>query len=111
MKSNLASRDARISGAKIHYKTSGSGPAVILLHGFAETSQMWVPILPSLAEKFTVIAPDLPGIGGSSIPAGGITMKGAAIQIHDLVRGFHARTAEVEVRGEFRRLRELGVVP
>src|SRR6516164_6385107 len=95
MKSNLASRDARISGAKIHYKTSGSGPAVILLHGFAETSQMWVPILPSLAEKFTVIAPDLPGIGDSSIPGGGISMKGAAIRIHELVRSLNITKARV----------------
>ncbi|RDJ93887.1 alpha/beta fold hydrolase, partial [Lacticaseibacillus rhamnosus] len=43
----------------------GHGPAVVLLHGFAETSRMWTPILPVLGEKFTVIAPDLPGIGDS----------------------------------------------
>ena len=79
------SRSANIDGAKIHYTVGGSGPAVILLHGFAETSKMWAPILPTLAAKFTVIAPDLPGIGDSSIPSDGIDMKRAAIQIHDLV--------------------------
>ena len=47
---------------------------MILLHGFAETSRMWRPIIPSLAEKFTVIAPDLPGIGDSAIPENGIDM-------------------------------------
>jgi len=67
-----------INGARIHYTTGGSGPAVILLHGFAETSRMWDPILPALGEKFTVIAPDLPGIGNSSIPSHGIDMKRAA---------------------------------
>jgi pimeloyl-ACP methyl ester carboxylesterase len=79
------SRSANIDGANIHYTIGGSGPAVILLHGFAETSKMWTPILPTLAAKFTVIAPDLPGIGDSSIPSGGIDMKRAAIKIHDLV--------------------------
>src|SRR5579862_8544087 len=79
------SQGANIDGAKIHYTIGGSGPAVILLHGFAETSKMWAPILPTLAAKFTVVAPDLPGIGGSSIPSGGIDMKRAATKIHDLV--------------------------
>jgi len=79
------SRSANIDGAKIHYSIGGSGPAVILLHGFAETSKMWAPILPTLAAKFTVVAPDLPGIGDSSIPSGGIDMKRAAIKIHDFV--------------------------
>ena len=63
----------------------GAGPAVILLHGFAETSRMWRPIMPLLAEKFTVIAPDLPGIGDSSIPAED-RHGHAAKRIHELAR-------------------------
>ncbi len=94
-KKGFVSRDANIAGAKIHYTTGGSGPAVLLLHGFAETSRMWNPILPVLTEKFTVIAPDLPGIGGSSIPSGGMDMKTAAIQIHDLVRSLGVTKARV----------------
>jgi pimeloyl-ACP methyl ester carboxylesterase len=82
----FASHDASIDGASLHYTIGGSGPAVLLLHGFAETSRMWNPILPTLGAKFTVIAPDLPGIGDSSIPNGNIDMKTAAIQVHDLVR-------------------------
>jgi pimeloyl-ACP methyl ester carboxylesterase len=85
-KREFVSHDAEIAGAKIHYTTGGSGPAVVLLHGFAETSRMWNPLLPILAEKFTVIAPDLPGIGDSSVPSGGMSMKAAAIQIHELLR-------------------------
>ncbi len=64
----IAARDAKIGNVQLHYLTAGKGPAVLLLHGFAETSQMWRPLIPLLAEKFTVIAPDLPGIGDSSIP-------------------------------------------
>ena len=91
----FVSHDAKIDGASIHYTTGGSGPAVILLHGFAETSRMWNPILPVLGAKFTVIAPDLPGIGDSSIPSGQISMKTAAIQIHDLVRSLGITKARV----------------
>lgn len=59
----VLSRDADIDVAKIHYTKGGSGPAVLLLHGFAETSRMWNPLLPVLGEKFTVVAPDLPVLG------------------------------------------------
>src|SRR5207253_7307325 len=69
---NIASRTAEVDGVHLHYLTAGHGPTVILLHGYAETSRMWRPIMPLLAEKFTVIAPDLPGIGDSSIPADNI---------------------------------------
>ena len=94
-KSGLISRSAKIDGTKIHYTIGGSGPAVILLHGFAETSRMWSPILPTLAAKFTVVTPDLPGIGESSIPTGGIDMKRAAIHLHDLVRSLGIEKAGV----------------
>ena len=80
------SRTAKIDNVELHYLTAGHGPAVILLHGYAETSRMWWPIIPLLAEKFTVIAPDLPGIGDSSIPADKIDMLSAANRIHGLVR-------------------------
>ena len=82
--SPIAAHDVEIDGVKLHYMTAGHGPALILLHGYAETSRMWRPIIPSLAERFTVIAPDLPGIGDSGIPADGLDMKTAAIRIHDL---------------------------
>lgn len=94
-KSGLISRSAKIDGTKIHYTIGGSGPAVILLHGFAETSRMWAPMLPTLAAKFTVVAPDLPGIGESSIPTGEIDMKRAAVQMHDLVRSLGIEKAGV----------------
>src|SRR5438093_12608175 len=56
---------------------------------------MWKPIIPVLAERFTVIAPDLPGIGDSNIPAHGLDMKSAAIRIHDLAKSLGVPKAEV----------------
>jgi pimeloyl-ACP methyl ester carboxylesterase len=91
----IVSRIAEIGGAKLHYLTAGSGTPLILLHGYAETSRMWRPIIPALAERFTVIAPDLPGIGDSEIPAGGLDMKSAAIRIHDLAKSLGVQQAEV----------------
>ena len=92
----IASRDATVSGVKLHYLTAGRGPAVILLHGYTQTSRMWRPIIPLLAQKFTVIAPDLPGIGDSGIPADNkIDMITAAKQIHDLIRSLKIDKARV----------------
>jgi len=91
----FVSRTADVEGVKIHYTTGGHGPTVILLHGYAETSRMWTPILPVLGEKFTLIAPDLPGIGDSSIPADGLDMKTAAIRIHALARSLGVQKARI----------------
>lgn len=82
----IASHTAEIEGVELHYLTAGHGPALLLLHGYAETSLMWKPIMPLLAQRFTVIAPDLPGIGESAIPANGLDMKNAAIRMHELAR-------------------------
>jgi pimeloyl-ACP methyl ester carboxylesterase len=91
----IASRMAEVNGVKLHYLTAGRGPDLILLHGYAETSLMWRPIIPALAGRFTVIAPDLPGIGDSDIPADGLDMKSAAIRIHDLAKSLGVQKAEV----------------
>ena len=92
---DFVARTAQIDGVKLHYTTGGHGATLILLHGYAETSRMWAPILPLLGEKFTVIAPDLPGIGDSSIPADGLDMKSAAIRIHSLARSLGVEKARV----------------
>jgi pimeloyl-ACP methyl ester carboxylesterase len=92
---NINARDARIGNMQLHYLTAGNAPAtVILLHGFAETSRMWRPIVPLLAQKFTVIAPDLPGIGDSSIPDK-VDMLDAARKIHELARSLNIEKARV----------------
>jgi pimeloyl-ACP methyl ester carboxylesterase len=91
----IAARDAKIGDVRLHYLTAGKGSAVLLLHGYAETSRMWRPLIPKLAEKFTVIAPDLPGIGDSSIPSDKIDMISAAERIHTLVRSLGVEKARV----------------
>lgn len=92
---SIAAHSVEIDGTKLHYMIAGNGPALILLHGYAETSLMWKPIIPLLATRFTVIAPDLPGIGDSDIPANGLDMKSAAIRIHDLAKSLGVQKAEV----------------
>ena len=92
---SILSRTAKIDGVKLHYLTAGRGPALILLHGYAETSRMWRPIIPILAKRFTVIAPDLPGIGDSAIPAKGLDMKTSAVRMHGLARSLGVEKAGV----------------
>lgn len=92
---DIASRTAEIDGVQLHYLTTGHGPTVILLHGYAETSRMWRPIMPQLAERFTVIAPDLPGIGDSGIPVTGLDMKTSATRIHTLASSLGVEKASV----------------
>ena len=91
----IASKTADVDGLKFHYLTAGHGPAAILLHGYTQTSLMWRPIIPLLAEKFTVIAPDLPGIGDSGIPADGLDMKSAATRVHALAKSLGIEKARV----------------
>jgi pimeloyl-ACP methyl ester carboxylesterase len=91
----IESRTGDVEGIRIHYLTAGHGPAVILLHGYTETSHMWHPLIPLLSDKFTVIAPDLPGIGDSDIPKDGSDMKTAATRIHGLVKSLGIAKARV----------------
>jgi pimeloyl-ACP methyl ester carboxylesterase len=91
----IQSRYAQVDGIRLHYLTAGHGPAVILLHGYTQTSLMWKPLIARLTDKFTVIAPDLPGIGDSAIPADGLDMKTAAIRMHDLAKSLGITKARV----------------
>ena len=79
-------RSVEVEGTKLQYLLAGHGPNVILLHGYTQTSHMWRPLIPKLTNRFTVIAPDLPGIGDSAIPQDGLDMKTAAIRVHALAK-------------------------
>ena len=92
---SVESRVAKIEGKKIHYLTAGQGPALILLHGYTQTSRMWRPLIDRLKDRFTVIAPDLPGIGDSDTPKDGCDMKTAAIRIHALAKSIGVAKARV----------------
>lgn len=78
---------ANVNGVKIHYLKAGAGKTpLVLLHGFGETSHMWVPMFDSFGKDYTVIAPDLRGLGDSSRPASGYDKKTAAADIRELVK-------------------------
>jgi pimeloyl-ACP methyl ester carboxylesterase len=80
------SKFADVNGVKLHYLVAGKGDPVVLLHGFAQTSHMWRPLIAKLSARHTVIAPDLRGFGQSSTPDGGYTKKAMAQDIHALVK-------------------------
>jgi pimeloyl-ACP methyl ester carboxylesterase len=80
------SKFADVNGVKLHYLVAGKGDPVVLLHGFAQTSHMWRPLIAKLSDKHTVIAPDLRGFGQSSAPEGGYTKKAMAQDVHALVK-------------------------
>jgi len=79
------SRSMPVDGGTLNVTVGGSGPPVLLIHGYAESSRMWKPLAKVLAPTFTVIAPDLPGFGDSSIPKTGLDMRTAAERIHTAV--------------------------
>ena len=91
----VTTRTAVVDGLELQYLSAGHGPAIVLLHGYAETSRMWRPLIPRLAETHTVIAPDLPGIGGSAIPSDGLDMTQAAVRMHALVKSLGVNKAAV----------------
>ncbi len=77
--------DAMVNGINIHYTRTGHGSPVVLLHGFAQTSHMWRPLIAPLAKTHTVIAPDLRGAGGSEKPEAGYDKNAMASDIYGLV--------------------------
>ncbi|MCR8825581.1 alpha/beta fold hydrolase [Pseudosulfitobacter koreensis] len=66
----FSSATAEVNGQRIHYVMAGSGPPLLLLHGFPQTHAMWQGIAPKLAQHFTTVAADLRGYGASSKPQG-----------------------------------------
>ncbi len=80
------SRFATVNGLKMHYLIAGEGTPVLLLHGYAETSHMWRPLIAKLAATHTVIAPDLRGFGETAAPADGYTKAAMAQDIHALLQ-------------------------
>lgn len=77
---------ADLGDVTLHYVTAGHGPPVVLLHGFPQTWLTWRGVIPILAERYTVIAPDIRGMGDSSKPAAGYDKRTAAEDIRALVR-------------------------
>src|SRR4051794_38242528 len=75
---------AKVNGVRLHYLAAGQGEPVILLHGYAQTSHMWRPLIVELARTRRVIAPDLRGFGQSSKAETGYDKKTMARDVHAL---------------------------
>jgi pimeloyl-ACP methyl ester carboxylesterase len=80
----IDSRFAEANGTRLHYLIAGKGDPVLLLHGYAQTSHMWRPLIAQLAKTHTVIAPDLRGFGQSAKPESGYDKKTMAKDVHAL---------------------------
>ena len=87
----IQDRFASVGGVRLHYLIAGKGEPVLLLHGYAENSHMWRPLMAQLAKNHAVIAPDLRGFGQSSKPMTGYDKKTMAQDIHALAQslGYH----------------------
>lgn len=91
----FSTRQVTTNGATIHVRSGGKGPAVVLLHGYGETGDMWVPLAIDLARDHTVIVPDLRGLGLSSKPAGGFDKKTQAGDVSGVLQAFGVQQADV----------------
>ncbi|WP_137808405.1 alpha/beta fold hydrolase [Pseudomonas sp. G(2018)] len=78
-------QDIPVDGVTMHVRVGGKGPAVVLLHGFGDTGDMWAPLAADLARDHTVVVPDLRGMGLSSIPEGGYDKKTQAGDIRGVL--------------------------
>jgi pimeloyl-ACP methyl ester carboxylesterase len=74
-----------LHGHRVFYRSAGSGPVVVLVHGLTSTSATWTNVLPSLAERYTIIAPDLLGHGDSAKPRGDYSLGAYASGVRDLL--------------------------
>ena len=86
---------ASVNAIKMHYLISGKGSPVVLLHGYTETSHMWLPLIKELEKKYTVIAPDLRGAGESSTPENGYTKAVMAQDVHALIQNLGYKKVEI----------------
>jgi pimeloyl-ACP methyl ester carboxylesterase len=83
--SSFRSREIETNGTTLHVRIGGQGPAVVMLHGFGETGDMWAPAAAVLVRTHTVVVPDLRGMGLSAHPDTGYTKKNQAIDIAGLM--------------------------
>ncbi len=84
-----------LHGHRVSYRTAGSGPVVLLIHGIAGTSEQWADVAPVLAEDYTVVAPDLLGHGNSAKPIGDYSLGAYAVSLRDLLIVLGQRRATV----------------
>src|ERR1700761_6049111 len=81
----IEANTAVVNGQRIHYLRAGAGPALVLVHGYPESSLTWLKVIPELAKKFSVIAPDTRGTGQSSL-ADNFSLEDVADDVYELVK-------------------------
>jgi pimeloyl-ACP methyl ester carboxylesterase/quercetin dioxygenase-like cupin family protein len=87
--------DIPVNRTSIHVRIGGSGPAVVLLHGYGDTGDMWAPLATDLMRDHTVIVPDLRGMGLSAVATDGFTKKNEAEDVALVLDSLHVRQADV----------------
>ena len=92
---SFRTQEIETNGVTLHARVGGKGPAVVLLHGYGETGDMWAPLATALMHDHTVIVPDLRGMGLSSHPAGGYDKKTQGEDISGLLDALHIGKVEL----------------
>ena len=82
---DLSTCEITLHGHRVWYRCGGSGPLLVFVHGITSSSASWEPVLPALAEHFTIVAPDLLGHGQSDKPAGDYSLGSHACLVRDLM--------------------------
>lgn len=93
--SGFAAWDVELHGHRMVYRTAGSGPPVVLIHGMVNSSRHWHQVALALADRFTVIAPDLIGHGDSTGPRGDYSLGAHATRIRDLLASLGVESASI----------------
>jgi pimeloyl-ACP methyl ester carboxylesterase len=93
--STFTTREIATNGTTIHVRVGGKGPAVVLIHGYGETGDMWAPLAARLVRDHLVIVPDLRGLGLSAKPAGGYDKKTQAGDIAGVMDALHVDRADL----------------
>jgi pimeloyl-ACP methyl ester carboxylesterase len=83
------------NGTTLHVRVGGTGPAVVLIHGYGDTGDMWAPLATTLARDHTVIVPDLRGMGLSAVAASGFTKKNQAEDIAGVMNALNVERADI----------------
>lgn len=93
--SSFHTQEIATNGTTLHVRMGGTGPAVVMLHGFGDTGDMWAPAAAALAKSHTVIVPDLRGMGLSAHPATGYAKVNQALDIVGVLDALNIRKADL----------------
>lgn len=93
--SAFQTKDIPVNHTSIHVRVGGSGPAVVLIHGYGDTGDMWAPLASELVRDHTVVVPDLRGMGLSAVATDGFTKKNEAEDVALVLDALHVRNVDV----------------